>query len=215
MLRKARIVKGAEATLPLGAAGSPARSARARVIRKDQVEAHAAAQMIRSRALAFAEEAQKAAELAAAKTRQAAHEEGYAQGLAEAAARALLLSQLEADADARQLDRNVELATLLAERLLGKALELEPALVTALAQQALSEVRGASRVTLWVSPTDRDAIARALDGALHSQATVVVSCDDSLASGNFRLQTNIGTLDAALGSRLALLSEKLREGIKR
>jgi flagellar assembly protein FliH/type III secretion protein L len=171
--------------------------------------------MIRSRALALAEESRQQAESGAQKVRNQARDEGYASGLADAAARVLFLAQLEADADARQLERTVGLARLLAERLLGKALELDASVAASLAQQALAEVRGASRVTLFVSPADQQTIARSLDAPSYTQAAVELRTDDALASGHFRLQTNIGTLDAALGSRLALLGDKLREGLKK
>ncbi|MEN9576996.1 MAG: hypothetical protein RJA70_5 [Pseudomonadota bacterium] len=215
MLRRAQVLKGRLDAKPAGSpAGASARGA-ARVILRSEADAHAASEMIRSRALALAEESRQQAESGAQKVRNQARDEGYASGLADAAARVLFLAQLEADADARQLERTVGLARLLAERLLGKALELDASVAASLAQQALAEVRGASRVTLFVSPADQQTIARSLDAPSYTQAAVELRTDDALASGHFRLQTNIGTLDAALGSRLALLGDKLREGLKK
>ena len=49
----------------------------------------------------------------------------------------------EAAADERSLERSIELARLLAERLLGEALVLDPTRIVGLARTALAEARGA------------------------------------------------------------------------
>jgi len=211
MLRKARLVRAFEGS-PAAAAGS--RSHLARKLARSQLEAYEAAEQIRGRAQQQAEQMLREARESADALRTAAHEEGLAQGLAEATARCVLLSKLESERDERALDRSVQVSRVLAERLLGAALQVDPSLVTQLATQVLSEVRGANRATLFVSPTDHPILTQQLDEQVQSAANVQLRVDDRLAPGDFRLSTDVGTLDASLGSRLQILCQKLRESLR-
>ena len=60
--------------------------------------------------------------------------------------------------------RIVQLATVLAERLLGEAIERDPARVVALARQALLEARGARRVLIEACPLDVETLTRHVEG---------------------------------------------------
>ena len=173
----------------------------------------------RARALVAAAEVRAAklirdAERAAAELRLCAESEARADAAAKIAARALALRQHEARADERALDRSVELARLLAERLLGESLRVAPEQVTALARQALSEARGARRVTLVAHPEDAKLLEVSLPSlGLDGAAVVQVRPDAARSRGNLRIETEIGVLDAELAPQLERLSLKLRESL--
>jgi flagellar biosynthesis/type III secretory pathway protein FliH len=172
----------------------------------------------RARALLAAAEAQAAkligdAERAAAELRLRAETEARADATATVAASVLALRHHEARADERALERTVELARLLAERLLGESLRVAPEQVTALARQALSEARGARRITLVAHPEDAQLLEFSLP-ALGLDATLVqLRADPARQRGNLRIETEIGILDAELAPQLERLSLKLRESL--
>ena len=130
------------------------------------------------------------------------------------AARELALVAREGQALERQVDQVVELARVLAERLLGEQLALEPGRVVALARQALTEARGARKVTLAAHPDDVPLLERAL-AAHEATPPVLVVVDTARQRGSLRLETDLGTLDAELAPQLDRLADKLREALKR
>lgn len=138
-----------------------------------------------------------------------------AQARAEAAsslaAREVALSAREAKALERQLDQVVELARLLAERLLGEALRADPSRVAALARQALTEARGARKLTLAAHPDDLPLLEAAL--GRQELAPVTLVADTTRRRGSVRLDTELGTLDADLAPQLDRLAQKLREAL--
>lgn len=169
------------------------------------------------RILADAEE--RARMLTEAAARQAgdirlrAEAEGRADGVASVAAKAMLLAAHEARADERALDRSVELARLLAERLLGEALALDPTRIVALARRSLGDARGARRVRIVAHPEDLPALEAertALGAGLEALELVG---DAERRRGDLRLETEIGVLDAALAPQLDRLSKRLRATI--
>ncbi len=129
---------------------------RGQIVRREVLEAAE-----RARTLIAVAEAQAArligdAERAAAELRLRAETEARADAAAKIAVRALALRHHEARADERALERSVELARLLAERLLGESLRVAPEQVVALARQALGEARGARRVTWSLTAMTRN-----------------------------------------------------------
>ncbi|HKO46702.1 MAG TPA: FliH/SctL family protein [Polyangiaceae bacterium] len=186
---------------------------RGQVVRREVLEAGE-----RARALIAAAEAQAAklvsdAERAAAELRLRAETEGRADAAARIAVRALALRQYEDRADERALDRSVELARLLAERLLGESLRVAPEQVIALARQALSEARGARRITLVAHPEDAKLLDISLPALGLELAIVQVRPDPARSRGDLRIETEIGILDAELAPQLERLSLKLRESL--
>ncbi len=187
--------------------------ATARVVPEGVVAASERARGIVARAEAeanalFARAETRAAALRAELTTRAKNEAATA-----LAARELAVAAREANAREQQLDDTVALARLLAERLLGEALLVEPARVVALARQALAEARGARKITLAAHPEDVPLLERALgSGALAPPALVVA--DPRRQRGSLRLDTELGTLDAELAPQLDRLAEKLREALR-
>jgi flagellar assembly protein FliH/type III secretion protein L len=184
---------------------------RGRVVPKSILAAADQARAIIERAEERARAIVDSAQSQAAELRLRAETEGRADAAASLAARALALAAREAESAERQLDRLVEVARILAERLLGEALGLEPGRIIALAKQALGEARGARRVTIFAEPEDATRLERALSElGLGNDVTRVVA-DPRRPKNNLRLETDIGTLDAELAPQLERLALKLRE----
>jgi flagellar assembly protein FliH len=151
------------------------------------------------------------AEAHAAELRLRAEAEGRADAAASLAARALALAAREAASAERELDRMVEVARILAERLLGEALALAPERIVSLARQALAEARGARRLTIVAHPEDAERLERSLgELGVPAELTRVVA-DPRRPRHNLRLETDIGVLDAELAPQLERLALKLRE----
>lgn len=202
-----------DATTPI-ARPKKNRTARAKIVPSVLVDAEERARHLISDAERRARDIVESAALRAADVRLSAEAEGRADGVATVAARAIALAALEAQADERQLDRVVDLARLLAERLLGESLRLDPARVVDLARQALKEARGARRVMIAAHPDDAELLANTL-GELGLDSGASVTSDAALNRGNLRIQTEIGALDAELGPQLERLARRLRESIRK
>lgn len=172
------------------------------------------------RAKAMLEEARQRAEALIARAqaevaelRAQAEAEGRAEGAARLAVQALALHEREARADERALDRSVALARLLAERLLGEQLTLDPSRVAALARSALAEARGARTVTVVANPEDVSALERALAAGELPRVTRIVP-QHGRPRGSLRLETEIGVLDADIAPELDRLAARLRETLR-
>jgi flagellar assembly protein FliH/type III secretion protein L len=171
----------------------------------------------RARELVQRAEAEAVAILERAETRAAAlgtelATRARAEAATALAARELALAARESQTRDIQLDQVVALARLLAERLLGEALALDPGRVTALARRALGEARGAQSLTLAAHPDDVPLLERAL-ASQDLTPPVLVVVDPNRRRGNLRLETELGTLDAELAPQLDRLAEKLREAL--
>jgi flagellar biosynthesis/type III secretory pathway protein FliH len=120
---------------------------------------------------------------------------------------------LEARSVERQLDRVVELARLLAERLVGDALRLDPALVVGRARELLRAARGARGAVIVAHPEDAAVLERLLPGIGVAMDTIKVTPDPNRTRGSLRIETDIGVLDGDLAPQLERLALKLREGL--
>jgi flagellar biosynthesis/type III secretory pathway protein FliH len=186
---------------------------RGRVAPKTEVEAAERARTLVARAQTTADEIVEHARREAAEKRLGALVEARAEAAARVAAHALALAEHEGRALERNLDRIVEVARVLAERLLGEALELEPKRVLSLARRALEEARGARRVTIVAHPEDARLIEEALS-SLKAPGAAAVLVDPARARGSLRLDTDVGVLDADLAPQLDRLLPKLRESLR-
>lgn len=201
---------GDSARVELGAA--PA-EARARIVPAVIVDAAERAAKIERDAEARARQLVNEAEARRAELFEQARVEGRAAAVTELAERSLRLARLEADADERALVRSIELSRLLAERLLGEALRLDPSHVAALAENAVAEARGARRITVVAHPDDAAELERALAAGRLERVTRVVTSPER-RRGSLRLDTELGVLDADLAPQLDRLVEALRASLR-
>jgi flagellar biosynthesis/type III secretory pathway protein FliH len=182
-----------------------------RVVPKALVDASAEATRMLATARVEAQALVAAAERRAADLKLVAEAEARAEASAKLAAHALALATYEAKADERALTRSVELARLLAERLLGASLAVAPEQVVTLARQALAEARGARRLSIVAHPEDAKLLSQSLASLGVAVDTVRVVPDGARQRGSLRIETDIGVLDADLAPQLDRLALKLRE----
>lgn len=182
-----------------------------RVVPKTLVDTSAEAKRMLAKARAEAQTLVAAAQRRAADLKLLAEAEARAEASGKLAAHALSLATHEAKADERSLERTVALARLLAERLLGASLAVAPEQVVSLARQALSEARGARRLSIIAHPEDAKLLAQSLPSLGVAVETVRLVSDDSRTRGSLRIETDIGVLDADLAPQLDRLALRLRE----
>ncbi len=207
---RGRVIRG-EAPLPRPQP-SVAPATRQRIAR-EEMEAREAASRILAEASAEAErivaEAKGKAEGAVA----AAVAEAEAREQAKLAATYLALRGREEQQAEADLARAVELARVLAERMIGEAIQLDGAVVTRLARQALGEARGARTVRIEAHPQDAAAL-QATTSLLPAELGVTIVHSTSLARGSLRLHTDLGTLDAQLRPQLERLARALQDVLR-
>jgi flagellar biosynthesis/type III secretory pathway protein FliH len=225
---RGRIVRGdaAASARPVLAPG-PSRRQRARLSR-EQAEAHRDADRVIDLALTQSRTILDAARDESRKAAAEAAREVEEKEQARLAAAWLALRAREEIRAESDLGRSIALARVLAERLLGRAIELDPALIQSIAREVLTELRGARRVRIEAHPLDADELRAHLAGAglwaplwapeaapeagPESAAATIVSSTD-LARGSLIVHTDVGTLDAQLHPRLERLASALRDAI--
>jgi len=186
---------------------------RGRVVREELEGRLAAERLVReaeSEAEALLARAREEAAALAERAANAAREEGDAQ----LAARWLALRDAESARLARDADRVVSVAVVLAERLLGAALGLEPSRIADLARSVLDEARVARRATIEAHPIDVRELRQRLPSAGLAIDAVELRENESLARGELLLHTDLGIIDAKLASRLDRLAEALRDALR-
>ena len=142
----------------------------------------------------------------------AAREAAEAEQAKVAAQYTALRAREEHSAEA-QLDRSVELARVLAERLLGEALHVDAQTVAKLARQALAEAQGARTVRIEAHPDDVATLKQHATMLNISQVASITS-DATLERGSLRLHTDLGTIDAQLRPQLERLAAALRDALR-
>lgn len=137
-----------------------------------------------------------------------------ADDLAEAMALMMTTNARAGDDDERALDRVVALSRLLAERLIGRALELAPETIALLAQRVLVEARNARRIHVFVSPTNVAALESATAAFDPERRVHTITGDPSLGAGDVRLETELGTVEARIDRELDRLALRLRDALR-
>ncbi len=164
-------------------------------------------------------EVMEAAERAAARTAESAADraaaigieaerQGFEAGMARAAA-----SCIEAEARrARWLDGAredlVEVALAAAASIVASARDLDPGVVARAVEESVVRIRGARRIEVRVAPCDE----RALDDLALRGLPIGVKADPGIAPGGCLIETDLGTVDGRIETRLQSLREAL-EGV--
>jgi len=184
---------------------------------REEMEAHQNADRIVHLALTRSEAVVAASRLEAEEVARKAARRAEEAEQARLAAAWLFLREREEKGAVRELERSIAFATLLAERVIGRALEMDPALIASIAREALSEARGARRVRLECHPLDAESLRGHLAAAgLGGPEGVVIDvlANTELARGSLRVHTELGTLDARLHPRLERLAAALRDALE-
>jgi flagellar biosynthesis/type III secretory pathway protein FliH len=109
------------------------------------------------------------------------------------------------------LDRSVGFAQLLAERLLGAELELDPERIRLLARQALKEAAGARRAVIIAHPRDAAELKAGLLGLGEMLDSIGIEEDAKLGRGQLRVETELGVIEADLKGQLERLAVQLKK----
>jgi flagellar biosynthesis/type III secretory pathway protein FliH len=165
-----------------------------------------------------AQQVLEAAHVAGELERRRAYELGLAEGR-EAAAAELTETLVRARQEAEQMreasrEAAIPIARRMAERIVGRALELHPSLIADIATQALAASRARTGVvTLRVHPLDLLALeeqrARLLTRLPGVDLTLVG--DESISQGGCVVETSSGRLDARLERQLDAIEKALGE----
>ena len=193
-----------------GAAGDPY----GRLVQRAAAEAAGEA----ANRLARAEQAARAlldqAEQTARSLCDQARREGRQEGAAELVAAWIKLRTEENARDERDLDRTVELARAMAERIVGETLALEPAKIAVMARQTLAAARQARQIVLVAHPEDAAALRAHLGSLGLEQAPLEIHADETRTRGSLLLETDLGIIDADLTIQLDRLARSLRDGLR-
>jgi len=212
--RPFRVIKASEASVMEMPAAQGAPKRPFRHIPRPIVDAKAEAEHILREANVEARRIVDEARIAAASQRAALEREAQESTAATWAAQFLALRSAQEQRAAQDLERSVSLAQLLAERLLGAALTLDPMLVAELARQALREARGARRVRMQASEPDAVLLSE-LRGQLGlPEDAIDVEIVPELGRGSLILISDVGRSDARIHVQLKRLGAVLHDALQ-
>lgn len=190
------------------AAGGPPH---ARIVARPLAEAKAEARALLDRAREEAQQILSRAEAAANDLILQQHARARADALCLVVGEALELRKRQAELSKNVLDRSVDFATLLAERLLGEELALAPERIVALARQALTEAAGARHAIIVAHPRDASELRAGLANLGSLLDSVGIEDDAALTRGQIRVETELGVIEADLRGQLERLATQLRK----
>ena len=192
-------------------AGAPRTPPSARVIARPIAEARAEAKALLEKARDEATQILSRAEAAANDLILQQQARARADALCLVVGEALELRKRQAELTRNVLDRSVDFATLLAERLLGEELALAPERIRALARQALTEAAGARHAIIVAHPRDATELRSGLGSLGTLLDSIGIEDDDKLTRGHIRVETELGVIEADLRGQLERLATQLRK----
>lgn len=171
------------------------------------------------------QDAKMQAETILANARMSGHEQGFAEGLAEAQHQyrvkidesLAMMRQIEADGKKRLLQSEqqiVELSVAIAERIIEKQLETDHQWIVNTVKSALAEVIDRSRIEIAAHPEDIPILVMAKEEFLPMMASkgeLHFVSEPSIRQGGCVLHTSQGTIDARLDTQLNEVKRALLE----
>jgi type III secretion protein L len=176
-------------------------------------DARLEAERILAEARAEAQRIVAEAESEAERARAQAVQEGRERGLAAVSellvgARAVAArARQSAEADLRAL------AVKIAEKILGRELELQPNAVVDVAREAIRLIGEPHTVTLRAHPDDVEALERGrprLLERLRTSAALTIRADERIGRGGCIVESELGLVDARLSTQLEAIERALR-----
>ena len=216
MTTRARIIRAADATLAVNVASPPTDLVtpfvppRPRLIPRPLAEARAEARALLDRAREEAQQILARAEAAANDLILQQQARARADALCLVVGEALELRKRQAELSRSVLDRSVDFATILAERVLGEELALGPERVRALARQVIEEAAGARHAIIVAHPRDAAELRAGLGSLGSLLDSIGIEDDATLSRGHIRVETELGVIEADLRDQLERLSTQLR-----
>ncbi len=188
------------------------------VMPREVLTARQQADKVLAQADADADMRRQAAVVAAEEERQKGYDRGLEEGrqaaMAEMAELLVRVREEAAHVRAENKDSAIPLAKKMAERIVGRALELHPSLIADIANQALAAAKPrAGEVTLRVSPQDLPVLEQErprLVARLSTGVDLRLVADDKVGVGGCIIETPTGVrLDARLSTQLEAIEKAL------
>ena len=210
-LTKARVLKG-----EAGATQEPptARWILPRRLPSAVAGAHAEAARIVDDAMIHAGDLESRARDRVAHMARVAAEEARETELARLSAVALHLDARARTYSAAEVERAVALARILAERVVGAELTVAPERVAQMAAELLGEARGASTARIFACREDIEALRETFVSLGLPEGTATFQEDPSLVRGSLVLESDVGTVDGRLETRLPRFADALLEALR-
>lgn len=190
-----------------GGAGAPAGP----VVKRAVVEARAEARRLLAEAEAEARRVREQAEGEARTRRERAYAEGREEALSELT-ELILDARQRRDAALAGAERDLlRLAVKLAEKIVGREIERDPAALADIVANALRHARQNETLTVRVSPADAphvEAYRARLDPAGRARFLDIVA-DPRVGHGGCVIESESGTIDAQLDTQLRVLERAL------
>jgi flagellar biosynthesis/type III secretory pathway protein FliH len=167
----------------------------------------------RAEAAAIVDVARREADALRARAEREGRDEGRARAAAELAG-LLIAGRAEVEAMRAHLEpAALALATKMAEKIVGRAVDLAPATMAAIAAEAVAACRTrGGGVLLRVHPDDLASALAArstLDAGLEGDGTLELVADESVGRYGCIVDTALGRVDARLDTQLAALRRAL------
>ena len=185
------------------------------VVPKPLLDARAEAAALLARAQIDADTLRAEASAVRAAARREGFETGRADGVAEAAVALAAAHAESARLVAAAGPTAIALAAKMAEKIVGRAVELAPETMAEIASEALAACRpGATTVRLRIHPDDLPAVEarRAALAARAPAAAVELVADVAVGRHGCVIETPQGRIDARLETQLAALERALTSG---
>jgi type III secretion protein L len=194
--------------------GSPEVSVpgRQKVINADVVEASQEAKRIVEDAKRMADSIKEDANREKHRIFAEAKEMGHEAGLAEMSTE-IAKAKMQAGEILKASEKDiVELALKIAEKIIGRDLEREPAVISDICATAIENVRNAKQLVLRVNPRDGATLRenrKALMEMVGRLVDIAFKDDGDVAPGGCIIQTEFGTIDAQLETQFLMLKNVL------
>ena len=182
------------------------------IIRGEVYSASAKARELLQKAQLEAETILQRAAQESEKQRQNAYDTGYQEGLAQTT-ELLVKARLEQEQFLKNANRDLmDLAFKIAEKIIGKQLEIEPDTIISIVKQAMQTVRQSKQLTIRVHPADAKILKEneeELQETLGRQRILDVMEDKKVQQGGCIIESEIGTVEAQLHTQLERLKKIL------
>lgn len=137
---------------------------------------------------------------------------GYEQGLRQVAEVLVRFKQEKERVLSEIEPQVVMLVRKIAEKIIGKELELNNETIVNIVKQALQPVKQQKEIIIRVNPQDVEILEKNKAGIIDVLARtndISIKPDDSVVSGGCIVETEIGTIDARLDTQLRVLEQVL------
>lgn len=205
-----KIIKGDNLSAPLPDR-LPLRQARP-VVDSATFDAHQKAKEIIQEAERKAAQINEQASLEREEAMESAQEEGYQNGLAQASEILLQAREEAAEIIAASESELIRLSLVIAEKIIGRSLEIDQHSILAIVAQAVENVRQQREIVLRIHPEDAKIIRenrRELLDMLGRIKDIAIKEDGEVTRGGCIIETESGTIDASLDAQLAMLKQRL------